>query len=158
MREPKLRPDASWSLWSQIKTPHRSPNQRPFSRVLLLFLSFQSWEAFVDCTNEPVIRLLYFPWRNGQNTNPQMHRVARVSARGWQSRAQHILTQHFTGPRRSRATKTPGITAIRTISRSTIIKEGSRKKTKKTFMTIMSKPRPYAQMVYYIFVDQRMSR
>lgn len=53
-REPKLSLNDSGSLWSQIKPPHRSPNQRPFwcplshclFSVLGSFCGWQKWTCW----------------------------------------------------------------------------------------------------------------
>lgn len=78
-REPKLGLNGSRSLWSQIKPPHRSLIQRPFFLLHSPSLSFHSWEAFVYCTNEPVIRLLHFLLKKkSQDTNSQMDWITYI--------------------------------------------------------------------------------
>lgn len=51
------------SLKSNKTTSSITESKAFFSRLLSPSVSFQSWEAFVDCTNEPVIGLLQFPWK-----------------------------------------------------------------------------------------------
>lgn len=51
------------SLKSNKNTSSITESKAFFFRLLSPSVSFQSREAFVDCTNEPVIGLLSFPWK-----------------------------------------------------------------------------------------------